>query len=164
MKKHHLDNSFKSAYRHAIQHADVIAVMHDISNSWTRNKLHQTVLDTLVEYPHLPSCLILNKIDALKSKRLLLDLVRLLTNDTLSMKMKKAKSLKESAMSKEKINTKNGWSNFSDVFMVSSITGNGLEEIHVSFVYKLLEFISFLNYAAGLFCKKCQNSQMVIFE
>ena len=129
IKKHHLENSFKSAYRSAVQNADVIAVMQDISNAWTRNKLHKTVMDTLEAYPHLPSCLILNKIDTLKSKRLLLDVIRLLTNDTLSMKVKKSKT---ADVAKEKETPKDGWSNFSDVFMISSITGSGLSEIHVS--------------------------------
>ncbi|XP_055856391.1 GTPase Era, mitochondrial [Episyrphus balteatus] len=133
INKHNLDQSFKSAYRDAVQRADIIGVVHDISNSWTRNELHPTVLDTLKAFPSYPSFLILNKIDALKSKRVLLDLVKKLTNDTLSGKKKSPKKddkNREFVAPVTDLKTKQaGWSNFSDVFMVSSIIGDGLNEI-----------------------------------
>ncbi|KAI8122540.1 hypothetical protein FF38_13402 [Lucilia cuprina] len=148
IKKHKLDQSFKSSYRHAIQHADMIAVIHDASNSWTRKQLHPTVMDSLKAYPHMPSILILNKIDALKSKRITLELIRLLTNNTLTGLRKQTKSHKkrlheeqkpedDSSITKESIvefgelnKTEGAWSNFSEVFLVSSITGNGLNDVH----------------------------------
>ncbi|XP_055902951.1 GTPase Era, mitochondrial [Eupeodes corollae] len=135
INKHNLDQSFKSAYRDAVQRSDIIAVVHDTSNTWTRNELHSTVLDTLKAYPSFPSFLILNKIDALKSKRILLDLVKKLTNDTLSGKRKSSKKddkEKEREFVAPVVELKSrqaGWSNFSDVFMVSSIIGDGLSEI-----------------------------------
>ncbi|XP_037825223.1 GTPase Era, mitochondrial [Lucilia sericata] len=148
IKKHKLDQSFKSSYRHAIQHADMIAVIHDASNSWTRKQLHPTVMDSLKAYPHLPSILILNKIDALKSKRITLELIRLLTNNTLTGLRKQTKThkkrlhgeqkpddnsstAKESTVEFGELNkTEGSWSNFSEVFLVSSITGNGLNDVH----------------------------------
>ncbi|ALC41055.1 CG7488 [Drosophila busckii] len=136
IRKHNLEQSFKSAYRHAIQHADIIAVMQDASNSWTRKELHPTVLDTLKAYAHLPSFLVLNKIDALKSKRVLLDLIKTLTNDTLqsrrhgrkvasTQKSEEAHVVEGTLLSKRETN----WSHFNDVFLVSSLTGNGLHEL-----------------------------------
>lgn len=133
IRKHHLEQSFKSAYRHAIQHADVIAVIHDASNGWTRNELHPTVLDTLKSYANLPSFLVLNKIDALKSKRVLLDLIKTLTNNTLTGKRsgKDAdRNLPPTVAEETRLNKRDTtWSHFSDVFLVSAITGSGLNEL-----------------------------------
>ncbi|XP_004529972.1 GTPase Era, mitochondrial [Ceratitis capitata] len=143
IKRHNLEQNFKSAYKHAIQHADIIACMHDVSNSWSRNALHSTVLETLNEYKHLPSFLILNKIDALKSKRVLLELIRVLTNDTISStqslwsrkQKNRSKRIEETqdkspALSEEKKEKDVSWSNFQEVFLVSSLTGSGLNDIH----------------------------------
>ncbi|XP_034654821.1 GTPase Era, mitochondrial [Drosophila subobscura] len=137
IKKHHLEQSFKSSYRHAIQHADIIAVMQDVSNSWTRKELHPTVLDTLKAYANIPSFLVLNKIDALKSKRVLLDLIKTLTNDTLSGQLAgkgATRGLAGAATDQvaegiplNKLQTT--WDHFDNVFLVSAITGNGLNEL-----------------------------------
>lgn len=117
-------------------------------------------MDSLKAYPHLPSILILNKIDVLKSKRITLELIRLLTNNTLTGPRKQIKSKKrleaedkdDKDMKDDKDNkdvkaentkeavvefgdlnkSENSWSNFSEVFLVSSITGNGLNDVHVS--------------------------------
>ncbi|XP_016976620.1 GTPase Era, mitochondrial [Drosophila rhopaloa] len=132
IRKHHLDQNFKSAYRHAIQHADIIAVVHDASNGWTRKELHPTVLDTLKAYSNLPSFLVLNKIDALKSKRTLLDLIKTLTNDTLTAgKRGAARNTVVDPLAKEvRLNKRETtWSHFSDVFLVSALTGSGLPEL-----------------------------------
>ncbi|KAH8253760.1 hypothetical protein KR032_006786 [Drosophila birchii] len=137
IRKHHLEQSFKSAYRHAIQHADVIAVLHDASNGWTRKELHPTVLDTLKAYTHLPSFLVLNKIDALKSKRVLLDLIKTLTNDTLTNR-RRVHDVRHAPTAPESDQPAGGnrlnqretsWSHFSDVFLVSAMTGTGLNEL-----------------------------------
>ncbi|KAH8298416.1 hypothetical protein KR044_002440 [Drosophila immigrans] len=136
IRKHHLEQSFKSAYRHAIQHSDIVAVMQDASNSWTRRELHPTVLDTLKAYANLPSFLILNKIDALKSKRVLLDLIKTLTNDTLQGRRTGKKSKQGESQAVETAGDctplsqrETSWSHFDDVFLVSALTGNGLQEL-----------------------------------
>lgn len=138
INKHNLEQSFKSAYRHAIQHADLIAVLHDVSNSWARNELHSTVIDTLKAYPAMPSVLLLNKIDAIKSKRILLDMIRIVTNDTLrgSNKNNQVKITRNQEADHQEQNELHkpqvSWSNFEDVFLVSSITADGLSDVHVS--------------------------------
>lgn len=131
MKKYNLSNEFVSSCRHSIQHSDLIGVIHDVSNTWTRNELHSTVLDTLKTYSHVPNFLVLNKIDALKSKRILLELTKTLTQNTLLPKgMRHRKNL-------AKINIENksdrivGWPSFLDVFMVSSLSGDGMNEVMV---------------------------------
>lgn len=131
IKKHHLSSEFISSCRHSIQHSDLIGVVHDVSNSWTRNELHSTVLDTLNAYAHVPSFLILNKIDMLKSKRILLDLTKTLTKNTLLPRgVRKPKS----SLSEQKTidsATTAGWPGFSDVFMISSLNGDGMSDVMV---------------------------------
>ncbi|XP_030375573.1 GTPase Era, mitochondrial [Scaptodrosophila lebanonensis] len=136
IRKHHLEQSFKSAYRHAIQHADIIAVVHDASNSWTRKELHPTVIDTLKAYAYRPSLLILNKIDTLKSKRVLLDLIKTLTNDTLAgvQRGKSGSCVPKSDSDELEKGTplskrETSWSHFDNVFLVSALTGNGLHDL-----------------------------------
>lgn len=134
IKKHHLNSGFISSCRHSIQHSDLIGVIHDVSNTWTRNELHPTVLDTLKEYSHLQSFLVLNKIDMLKSKRCLLDVTRTLTQNTLLPRgISRPKSFLNDKTEFLKNTTEKvvGWPGFSDVFMISSLYGDGMTEIMV---------------------------------
>uniref|UniRef100_A0AAG5DJT0 GTPase Era, mitochondrial n=1 Tax=Anopheles atroparvus TaxID=41427 RepID=A0AAG5DJT0_ANOAO len=162
IKKHQLDAQFVSACRHAIQHSRMIGVVHDVSNSWTRHALNPVLLRVLEEYVHIPSFLILNKIDTLKSKRILLDIVKNVTCNQLesisnygpvgrrrSSKAKQA-ALAEKAVQKEKQSMRGeegkepaeqgsqqpveGWPHFTEIFMVSAMTGDGLREV-MSFVH-----------------------------
>lgn len=50
IKKHHLEQAFVSSARSSIQSSNLIAVIHDISNSWTRNSLNPMILETLESY------------------------------------------------------------------------------------------------------------------
>lgn len=146
MRRHHLESSFHSSPRHSIQHADLLAIVHDVSNTWARGQLHRTVLDTLHAYPKVPSVLVLNKIDTLRSKRVLLDLARTLTAGTLDGKSfvgaKDAKDAKETLQKQRRQSSSTdgtadgdsqkpaiGWPGFAEVFMVSSVTGDGMPAV-----------------------------------
>ncbi|PSN46685.1 GTPase Era [Blattella germanica] len=83
-QSHNLEYEFHSDSEMALLEADVIGVIHDVSNKWTRHRLDPKVVRLLHLYPRKHSFLILNKIDSMKSKRNLLDLVRILTNGTLA--------------------------------------------------------------------------------
>lgn len=145
VKRHHLESTYMSACRHSIQRADMIGVVHDVSNTWTRSELHSTVIGTLQQYPKVPSFLILNKIDMLKSKRVLLDLTQTLTANTLVPKGTSPKALASAAARRsaaaaaagsEKINKKESaqivsWPHFSEIFMISSLNGDGMEGVMV---------------------------------
>lgn len=146
MKKHKLEQSFQSAYRHAIQHADMIAVLHDVSNSRTRNQLHSTVINALQTYHKIPSFLVVNKVDALKSKRTTLGVIRALTNNTLCPTAKSSASrwiinvnkkepstlMKNDDNSENKTLDEGSWPHFNEVFLVSALTGHGLDDVQVS--------------------------------
>lgn len=137
-KKYNLSDKFLRECNSSIENADLIAVIHDVSNSYTRNILHPTVLETLVTHKTLPSILIMNKIDMVRSKRILLDLVRILTEGTLICKERKYlpwKGHEEEFMAdlQRPVKYKNvksaGWPYFSEVFMVSALNGDGVKRV-----------------------------------
>jgi predicted GTPase len=60
--RHHLEHSFRSDSEIAMLEADVIGVVHDVSNTWARDRLDPKVLRLLHLYPMKHSFLILNKV------------------------------------------------------------------------------------------------------
>lgn len=126
IKKHNCGN-FVSSCRHSIQNSNIIAVLHDISNRWTRNELHPLILELLKEYQSKPSFLILNKIDKVRGKKVLLDTIKSVTCNNISLnpnyKMSKTPTVQENS----KVET--GWPNFKEVFLVSSIKGDGIDKV-----------------------------------
>lgn len=42
--------------------ADVVGVVHDVSNKWTKERIHQDVINMLCTVKNSPSFLILNKV------------------------------------------------------------------------------------------------------
>lgn len=133
IKKHHLDPDFMKSCRHSIQNANIIGVVHDASNHWTRNEIHPMIRELLEEFTNRPSFLILNKVDKLKSKRILLDLAARLTCDNIGLQMKpRIKKNKDEIVEikREKPKEKKiGYDNFKAVYMVSALNGDGIEEI-----------------------------------
>lgn len=159
--RHHLEHAFRCDSETAMLEADVIGVVHDVSNTWTRDRLDPKVLRLLYLYPRKHSFLILNKIDAVKTKRKLLDVVRLLTNNSLAGKPKtsvlepssvidytecieqqrthkrhnhqvkddmNSPILSELQVQRKVVNER-GWPNFREVFMVSALLGDGMNDI-----------------------------------
>ena len=106
----------------AMHDADVIAVLVDATDRRRNQVIHETILTSLENHVDLPSILILNKIDNVKTKSVLLDIVCILMQD------------------REKddwgYKTIGGWSKFEHVFMISARTGDGIEEIKQYFAAK----------------------------
>ncbi|XP_065346362.1 GTPase Era, mitochondrial [Cloeon dipterum] len=124
IKRHSLQPSFSLAPLESVKEADMVTVVHDVSNKWTRDFLHRKLLFLLNEFPDKHSILILNKVDALKNKRFLLGLTEKLTKGRL-------KSL-NCGNDDEKIEYNPndvGWGKFSEIFMVSALTGEGVGDI-----------------------------------
>lgn len=137
-RKYNLGNKFVREANISLESADLIAVVHDVSNSYTRNVLHPTVLETLIRHQTIPSILILNKIDMIRAKRILLDLVQILTEGTLTCNERrylpwKGREEEFLAYMKRPVKYKNaksaGWPYFSQVFMVSALTGDGIKRV-----------------------------------
>ncbi|XP_015364905.1 PREDICTED: GTPase Era, mitochondrial [Diuraphis noxia] len=142
--KYNLERTFANDSVNSIEEADIIGVIHDVSNRYTRNHLDPKVLRLLHLYPNKDSFLVLNKIDLLKSKSYLLDLARSLTcykhnnihiPEPYTMTPEKRRtheSLKiQERMLGKKIMKSVGWENFKDVFMVSAIHSLGSSDIKV---------------------------------
>ncbi|XP_076626780.1 GTPase Era, mitochondrial isoform X3 [Colletes latitarsis] len=104
MKKYNLAKTFKNDPAESIAEADVIGILQDVSNIFTRIKISDIILDCLKSKRDDASLLlILNKVDRLKQKVVLLEIINQLTNKS---------SLK-----------------FDDIFMVSALTGDGVDDL-----------------------------------
>ncbi|XP_037961633.2 GTPase Era, mitochondrial [Plutella xylostella] len=124
-KKYNLPISMIASCHKSLKCADVIGVVHDVSNRWTKDALHKDVLSILNLVEDIPAFLILNKVDILKSKKQLLSIIRNLTNGVIAGNPIPGPKNKEK--DSKKIET--GYSKFSDVFLVSALKGDGVAEI-----------------------------------
>ncbi|XP_068630528.1 GTPase Era, mitochondrial [Battus philenor] len=119
-RKYKLPLAMLGACEKSLRCANVIGVVHDVSNKWTKDNIHQDVLKMLDTTRKIPSFLILNKIDKLKSKKQLLTTIRNLTNGVIAGRPMPNYGQE----SKNKF--ERGYSNFSDVFLVSALSGDGV--------------------------------------
>lgn len=110
LKRFKLAKSFKIDPQVSSHTADVIGIVQDTQNVFTRDKIDQNVLKLLTEdiRSKIPMILIFNKVDKLKKKEILLHLSHVLTKSKNSL-------------------------NFQDIFMVSALTGDGVDDLRVSF-------------------------------
>lgn len=108
LKRYKLGDSFKKDAQNSMEEADVIGVIQDMTSPYARKSISQKIIDLLqLSKAETNSILILNKIDTLKHKKLLLEVVKNLTS-------------------------KEVWPNFSDVFMISALTGDGVGDLRVN--------------------------------
>ncbi|NWW82538.1 ERAL1 GTPase, partial [Climacteris rufus] len=91
-KRHNLEEAMLTDPWDSMKHADLVLVLVDVSDHWTRNSLSKEVLKCLSEFPHTPSVLVLNKVDILKKKFLLLEIVTDLTEGIVNGKKLEVKS------------------------------------------------------------------------
>lgn len=91
-KRHKLDEAMLTDPWDSMKHADLVLVLVDVSDHWTRNSLSKEVLKCLSQFPQIPSVLVLNKVDLLKKKFLLLELVTELTEGIVNGKKLEARS------------------------------------------------------------------------
>ncbi|XP_022916981.2 GTPase Era, mitochondrial [Onthophagus taurus] len=131
MKKFNLPYSYMFDSRTTMDKADIIGVIHDVGNPYTREKLDIKIIKSLHKHKKQPSFLVLNKIDLLKSKRKLLDVIRLVTEGALRGKKMLQENLEDNSEKEEIKNESDhkGWRFFTEIFMVSSLTGDGLVDI-----------------------------------
>ncbi|XP_016380848.1 GTPase Era, mitochondrial-like [Sinocyclocheilus rhinocerous] len=87
-KRHHLEESLLVDPFESIKEADLVVVLVDVSDKWTRNKLDYEVLKCLALKPDVPVILVLNKVDLLKNKTLLLDITAQLTEGVVNGKIR----------------------------------------------------------------------------
>ncbi|NWI52749.1 ERAL1 GTPase, partial [Calyptomena viridis] len=91
-KRHNLEEAMLTDPWDSMKHADLVLVLVDVSDHWTRNALSKEVLNCLAQFPDIPSVLVLNKVDILKKKFLLLEIVTDLTEGIVNGKKLEVKS------------------------------------------------------------------------
>jgi GTP-binding protein Era len=123
-KKFNLEKSFLKDSKSSLRQADIIGVIHDASNVWTREKLDIKVIRLLEENKDKPSFLVFNKVDIIKTKRKLLDLTRLVTDNCVNGKPIPGRK----PLQQQDTNVR-GWPHFQEIFMVSALTGDGLDAL-----------------------------------
>ncbi|NXJ73371.1 ERAL1 GTPase, partial [Trogon melanurus] len=90
-RRHKLEEAMLTDPWDSMKHADLVLVLVDVSDHWTRNSLSKEVLKCLSQFPQIPSVLVLNKVDLLKNKFILLDLVTELTEGIVNGKKLEAR-------------------------------------------------------------------------
>ncbi|XP_028038567.1 GTPase Era, mitochondrial [Bombyx mandarina] len=120
-KKYNLPPSMLGSCHKSLRCADVVGVVHDASCKYIRESLHKDVVEMLNSVQDMPSFLIINKVDKLRSKKQLLTLVRNLTNGFIAGNPIPGPTNPNKQ--------ERGFSHFSDVFMVSALNGDGVSDI-----------------------------------
>uniref|UniRef100_A0AAR2M0M5 GTPase Era, mitochondrial n=1 Tax=Pygocentrus nattereri TaxID=42514 RepID=A0AAR2M0M5_PYGNA len=145
VKRHQLENSLLVDPLNSLREADLVVVLVDISDKWTRDRLDFEVLKCLTLNPHIPAVLVLNKVDLLKNKALLLDITAKLTEGVVNgqrLRVRDAQTGEEpcpnsdtqdqTGLSREQLRTlksRKGWSHFKDVFMLCAADGEDVETL-----------------------------------
>lgn len=107
IKTYKLSDSFKDDPKTALIEADIIGIVQDVTNVFTRHKIDDFVLNYIKEKREDTQLLIiLNKVDRLKEKMALLEVTRQLIN-------------------------KENYPKFDDIFMISALNGDGVDDLRV---------------------------------
>ncbi|XP_015683253.1 GTPase Era, mitochondrial [Protobothrops mucrosquamatus] len=139
-KRHNLEKSMLSDPFDSLNDADLVLVLVDVSDRHTRHQLHPQVLRCLKQFPQVPSLLVLNKVDLVKQKGVLLELVVELTEGAFGGKKlgtrslyrppKRAQSSPAEAVEKvlglesgtlESPKDQKGWPGFREIFMLAAL-------------------------------------------
>ncbi|XP_028615127.1 GTPase Era, mitochondrial isoform X2 [Grammomys surdaster] len=132
---HHLERSLLEDPWKSMESADLVVVLVDVSDKWTRNRLSPQVLQCLTKFSQVPSILVLNKVDCLKQKSVLLELTAALTEGVVNGKKLNIKQALRSrpsthcpAPETKDSNThpvrnpqRIGWPYFQEIFMLSAV-------------------------------------------
>ena len=104
------------APRETLEDADLIAVISDVSDKRRSLMIHESILKGLESHADIPSILILNKVDRIKHKMILLNIADALIKDREKDEWGNYKGT-------------GGWSKFEQVFMISAGSGDGVDDL-----------------------------------
>jgi GTP-binding protein Era len=79
--KYKLEEQLLASPGNAAEKADVMFVVQDVSSRYTREAIDKSVLRLLCRFSHIPSVLVLNKMDTIPKARRNYDLIRKLTGE-----------------------------------------------------------------------------------
>lgn len=156
--KHHLEDSLLEGPATASQHCDLIGVVVDASNLRDCQRMSRSILSILEEHENKKSFLILNKVDLVKAKRILLDIATRLSEGHLngqcmlepqelerlllrhSGRPIKATSphvielSKESNKADSTVPSRLGFRNFERIFSISALQDDGVDELRENMI------------------------------
>ncbi|XP_043855291.1 GTPase Era, mitochondrial [Dromiciops gliroides] len=138
-KRHNLEQSLLKDPWKSMEAADLVVVLVDVSDKWTRGRLNQQVLKCLSQFPQVPSILVMNKVDCLKQKSVLLELTATLTEGVVNGKELRVKptspvsdpqkALAESDPKAPQGLERVGWPHFREIFMLSALSQEDVETL-----------------------------------
>nr|XP_034363720.1 GTPase Era, mitochondrial isoform X2 [Arvicanthis niloticus] len=142
-KRHHLERSLLEDPWKSMESADLVVVLVDVSDKWTRNRLSPQVLQCLTKFSQVPSILVLNKVDCLKQKSILLELTAALTEGVVNGKKLCVKQVlhshpgthcpapetKDSDVHSVRNPQRAGWPCFQEIFMLSAINNKDVNTL-----------------------------------
>ncbi|XP_006212002.1 GTPase Era, mitochondrial isoform X1 [Vicugna pacos] len=135
-KRHNLELSLLEDPWKSMESADLVVVLVDVSDKWTRKQLSPQLLRCLTQFSQVPSILVMNKVDCLKHKSVLLELTAALTEGVVNGKKLKRKQAFRSqpgihapSSAAKSPNTQSvgnpqrtGWPHFQEIFMLSALS------------------------------------------
>ncbi|XP_069338322.1 GTPase Era, mitochondrial isoform X1 [Eulemur rufifrons] len=128
-KRHQLELSLLEDPWKSMESADLVVVLVDVSDKWTRNQLSPQVLQCLTQFSQVPSILVMNKVDCLKQKSVLLELTAALTEGVVNGKKLEMKQAFRPSPAAKAPNVKSvgsprrtGWPHFQEIFMLSALS------------------------------------------
>ncbi|KAG9485999.1 hypothetical protein GDO78_008867 [Eleutherodactylus coqui] len=95
--RHNLEKTFQTDPWESVKLADVVLVLVDVSDKWMKRFLHPEVLKCLFKNSHIPSILVLNKVDLVKEKNNLLEVIGRLTEGLVKGRKAVIKTSKKSS-------------------------------------------------------------------
>ncbi|XP_008995422.3 GTPase Era, mitochondrial [Callithrix jacchus] len=142
-KRHHLELSLLEDPWKSMESADLVVVLVDVSDKWTRNQLNPQLLRCLTKFSQVPSILVMNKVDCLKQKSVLLELTAALTEGVVNgkkLKMRQAfhshpgthcpsPAVKDSNTQSVGSPQRIGWPHFQEIFMLSALSQEDVQTL-----------------------------------
>ncbi|XP_060251269.1 GTPase Era, mitochondrial isoform X3 [Ovis aries] len=133
---HHLELSLLEDPWKSMESADLVVVLVDVSDKWTRNQLSPQLLQCLTQFSQVPSILVMNKVDCLKQKSVLLELTAALTEGVVNGKKLKTRQALRSQPGTHcpspaaqgpnpqpvRDPQQMGWPHFQEIFMLSALS------------------------------------------
>ncbi|XP_057573116.1 GTPase Era, mitochondrial isoform X2 [Hippopotamus amphibius kiboko] len=146
--RHHLELSLLEDPWKSMESADLVVVLVDVSDKWTRNKLSPQVLRCLTQFSQVPSVLVMNKVDCLKQKSVLLELTATLTEGVVNGKKLKTRQAFRSQPGTHCLSPaakgpdtqsvgdpqRIGWPHFQEIFMLSALSQEDVKTLKQYFL------------------------------
>ncbi|CAI8017709.1 GTPase Era, mitochondrial [Geodia barretti] len=143
--------SFLTGPHRSLMEAEFVVVVVDASDKRQRHQLDVEVLKTLARYSHVPAILLLNKVDAIRHKHVLLEITESILESTHSWMVEEGRRREQRMKMSPELRNESGAKadvycgptreqgalpaaaveSFGKVFMSSALTGDGVQDLRV---------------------------------